>query len=235
MRSVGVAGALLLLALAACGSAKSDPSPTVTPTGRNQPTVTALPSGTGSPGAGVLPVVHVDASGASVSNEGMVGVAVITNPAADAAAHSITVTFTVTSKNGQAPVTGTAPLGALEPGESAAVTAVLPVPGNDEVAGVTATAAAASAAAKGSPEQVRAGGARFSTDAHSAAVDATLTNAAAVVPVVAVAVCYDSSGTIIGGGELAVSAVAAGSTPVHIVVSVADTPASVKVFVHPPV
>jgi len=175
----------------------------------------------------------VVAVGASVADQGMIAVAVIKNPDTDRAGGSVTVTFTATSQNGQPTVTGQALLGVLGAGETLAVSAALAVPGNDQVGDVTALAVATAALPLSPPSALTSSGARFIGDAHTVEVDASLANAGgSAANTVAVAVCYDAAGTIVGGGEIRVTLPPAGQAAVRIPVSVANAPARVSVFVH---
>ncbi len=221
---------LVLLASTGCGTgtraslAPGDASGTGGSTG--SVTTTAAPTPTTAPSLrtdpATAPRIVVVSTGAASSGTGTTGIAVIRNGDPGVSAADVTVTFTAASSNGKAAVTAIAKLKFLSPAETQILTTPLPIPADDNIAAVTATAV--SAAGTTYTNRLTTSLATFDTSTEfSPTVSVSVTNGGpASLDVTVAAACFDLSGDVVGGGSVTVVALGSSATQ-HLAVPLAVT------------
>ncbi len=191
-------GATVPLSLLMFGCSSAAPPPAAT---RTAPSSTAIATSTAMVSTPTPPAisqaVRVVAVHASATAAGTVAFVVVSNDGTPRA--PVTVSVTAASSNGRATVAAHTEIPVLRADETEAAMVKLPVPADDIVSVVTATATGAPAGLGGA-NPVSVSGAVFASDPVVPTVNVTVSTTAQVAAAV-LAVCYSGS-ALIGGGVL---------------------------------
>jgi len=215
----------LSAAMSGCGTS---PAETTGQASTARPARAAAPANTTPPSL-TLPT----AVGAANSPSGLAAFVEVTNPSTTAAANAVTVTVTANVANGAPPTQASTQINAIFPGETVAVVVLLHPPPSMNVTSVAAnvdTTTFTPSSPVTNSHTVSA--VTFTNDATQPYASATLGNTlSTTLNADLVVVCTNTSGAIVGGGEVAPVVAPGAQETVHVPVFVGATPAGCRGYV----